>query len=122
MRRRVIQVALCLLLGAIVNVAVAWRCFLDGRMDQSLLNWSDGGLRVGLATPDDIAFVAKHAPAGIAPPTGARQQTLRGYRLRVLSSSGQSINASMCYRAGWPLLAVGGEEFRWRPQAALRDQ
>ena len=112
---------LSLVLGAIVTIAVAWRCFLDGRADQSMLNWSDNG-RVGLATAEDTALVARHALPTIAPPTMAKQQVLTGYRLRVLQSNQPGLNSSQWYRAGWPMFAVSGEQFRWRPQGAARDQ
>jgi hypothetical protein len=108
-----------LMLGVIVNVAVAWRCYIDGITDQSLLNWSNAG-RMGPATSEDIAWVAEHAPRNIKPPTMSKQQTLTGYQLRQMLCHDPAINGTQRYRAGWPMLAVTGEEFRWRPQDATR--
>ncbi len=134
MKRRLLTIGICLLLGAVVNVAVAWGCAI----------WSSlpppGRMRA--PAPADQAWWQEHAWMGITSEpillsmteafgseyrllTGARKDA--GINVRVefyddglvqtfeLISSPNPWDQALRAQAGWPLRSLAGE--RWRAAA-----
>ncbi len=142
MKRRLLIIAICLLLGAVVNVAVAWSCAI----------WSSlpppGRMRA--PAPADQAWWQEHAWMGITSEpillsmteafgseyrllTGARKDA--GINVRVefyddglvqaleyeypsSQSSPNPWDQALLAEAGWPLRSLAGE--RWRAAARLQ--
>ncbi len=137
MKRRLLIVAVFLLAGAVVNVAVAWGCAL----------WSPlpPPERMRGPTPADRAWWQEHARTGITPEplllsmteafgsdyrllTGAREDAGIHVRVQLYDdglvqtfefTSGQSNpnpwDQSLRAQAGWPLRSMAGE--RWQAAA-----
>ena len=108
-RRRLLTVAIFLLLGAVVNVAVAWGCAM----------WSSGaGRSCGPPTEGDLAWWRQHGPPGFSEePSG------------VMDVSGFGVSQSLMWipahakfvsrtRTGWPIRSMEGA--RWYDRSNRR--
>jgi len=103
-RRWVVRVVVCLLLGAVVNVAVAWGCVVCGPSS--------------LTTPGTGAHT--YASDLFGYPTfvsGDFDIRVLGYQQVELTNAGSGMQganvwrAEFAHRAGWPMFAVSGTSF-----------
>jgi hypothetical protein len=112
-KRTLLMVLLLLTGGAIINVAVAWVCCMNGADDSRFARRT--------ITDADMEWRTRHAPGGILEAMDARQHNSLGYaevRLRChgpvvrLYESRSEILSGACWtEAGLPCRSVRGEWF-----------
>ncbi len=119
MKRHLLIIAVCLLLGAVVNIAVAWGCV--ERSELRTVGW-------GFATPEEQEFwenhLARDGDMGVVRVSlhldkgfGVTQRIVRCLRGDFPDTDMWSLyGASGKVRAGWPLRSLHGEAVEVRGQ------
>ncbi len=110
MKRRLVTLAIFLLLGAVLNVAVAWGCATWSALKLVSRSW------VGQPTEVDQRWWQQVVPAGAAPRASAvwRSRSFGGDSLKILgvrSGEAGKVDLATLVRYGWPWRSGAGE--RW---------
>lgn len=109
------------LLGAIINVAVAWGCVVRARWYPVQATWRD-------PTPGECAWWNRNAPAGFADrPEFAITQCegigVNGVLMARVSSVGFPLRQKLCWiRSGLPLRSMGCDRWQLAPDEFSRDK